>query len=222
MKQHYKTLEVEETATLEEIKASYRALSKENHPDKGGDQEKQTRINEAYTILSDPEKKAFYDEYGLSQEPISIEDAAIGQLEEVFKMLFTEELVEDNLFILAHNGMERAIAETERNREELEREVDRMNRKLESIRVLRGKIKPGMDILRKAVHWKIRDIEIKISEIDIKQYDFKIAVHKKTLEILQKSYPREIRRQSPEDLFRHRGISSILYRPSKTTFWGVQ
>ena len=76
-------------------------------------------------------------------------------------------IAEDNLFILAHNGMERAIAETERNKEELEREVDRMNRKLESIRVLRGKIKPGMDILRKAVHWKIRDIEIKISEIDI-------------------------------------------------------
>lgn len=60
-KDYYRTLGVERDAEPNEIKKAYRKLSKEHHPDHGGDEEKFKEINEAYSVLSDPNKKAEYD-----------------------------------------------------------------------------------------------------------------------------------------------------------------
>ena len=62
MKNYYKILEVEENASEEEIKKSYRNLSKKFHPDvnpNGAEQFKE--INEAYETLGDKGKKQTYD-----------------------------------------------------------------------------------------------------------------------------------------------------------------
>jgi hypothetical protein len=61
----YETLEVEKEVEQKEIKKAYRKLSRTHHPDKGGDEHKFKEINAAYEILSDPEKRAMYDKYGL-------------------------------------------------------------------------------------------------------------------------------------------------------------
>jgi curved DNA-binding protein CbpA len=61
----YETLEVEKDVEQKEIKKAYRKLSRTHHPDKGGDEHKFKEINAAYEILSDPEKRAMYDKYGL-------------------------------------------------------------------------------------------------------------------------------------------------------------
>ena len=67
MKELYKTLEVSENASEQEIKKAYRKLAKKYHPDKCKTpecEEKFKEINEANEILSDKDKKAQYDRYG--------------------------------------------------------------------------------------------------------------------------------------------------------------
>lgn len=64
---HYETLNVKQTATENEIKASFRKLATKYHPDKNGgnktSEEKFKQINEAYQILSDKEERAKYDQF---------------------------------------------------------------------------------------------------------------------------------------------------------------
>lgn len=65
---YYQVLEVERTVQIEEIKKSYRKLAVKYHPDKNpGDkaaEEKFKELGEAYEALSDPQKRAAYDQYG--------------------------------------------------------------------------------------------------------------------------------------------------------------
>ena len=60
MKDYYKILQVERTATQEEIKKSFRKLAKKFHPDVKAE-EVFKEINEAYGILGDENKRAEYD-----------------------------------------------------------------------------------------------------------------------------------------------------------------
>ncbi|MGC8880886.1 MAG: molecular chaperone DnaJ [Minisyncoccia bacterium] len=64
MKDYYEILGVPKNASQEEIKKAFYKLAHKYHPDKGGDAEKFKEINEAYHVLSDPEKRAQYDKYG--------------------------------------------------------------------------------------------------------------------------------------------------------------
>ena len=66
---YYKVLGVSKDASPEELKKAYRKLAVQNHPDKHPDEkekyeEKFKKINEAYSVLSDPQKKAQYDQFG--------------------------------------------------------------------------------------------------------------------------------------------------------------
>lgn len=73
MKEYYKTLQVDEKATQEEIKKSFKKLALKYHPDKNsGDkssEEQFKKIQEAYAVLSDPEKRKNYDMFGTADIP---------------------------------------------------------------------------------------------------------------------------------------------------------
>lgn len=58
---HYQTLGVAKNATPDEIKKAYRKLASKHHPDKGGDTATFQKLEEAYRILSDPQKRQEYD-----------------------------------------------------------------------------------------------------------------------------------------------------------------
>lgn len=67
-KDYYQTLGVESGASKEEIRRAFRKLAAKHHPDRNPDdpaaEERFKEINEAYTVLSDEEKRKLYDQYG--------------------------------------------------------------------------------------------------------------------------------------------------------------
>ncbi len=64
-KNYYDILGVDKKASKDEIKKAFRKLAHQYHPDKkGGDSDKFKEVNEAYSILSDDQKRSQYDMYG--------------------------------------------------------------------------------------------------------------------------------------------------------------
>jgi DnaJ-class molecular chaperone len=79
---HYDTLKIHPNASHDAIKAAYRALCKQHHPDKNPRPDasrKMAEINVAYEVLSDPEKRFDYDQ--------SIQEIELGQQKKMRSVL---------------------------------------------------------------------------------------------------------------------------------------
>lgn len=75
---YYNLLGVQKGASADEIKRAYRTLAATNHPDRGGDAEKFKKINEAYQVLSDTQKRSQYDQYGQTFEQAQRQGGGMG------------------------------------------------------------------------------------------------------------------------------------------------
>lgn len=116
MKTYYEILEVDRKATKEVIEKSYRKLAKKYHPDLQANSEKakygdiMAEINEAYSVLSNKDKRAEYDqeldfdkldnvEETIKNKTINIKEEIINLREELNKLSgYRVELTEDRLY----------------------------------------------------------------------------------------------------------------------------
>jgi curved DNA-binding protein len=62
MKDYYKILGVDASASEDQIKMAYKKLAMQHHPDRGGDQAKFQEIQEAYSTLTDPTRRAQWEQ----------------------------------------------------------------------------------------------------------------------------------------------------------------
>jgi DnaJ-class molecular chaperone len=97
---YYETLSVAAEATPEEIKKAYRKLALETHPDRNpGDaraEERFKKINEAYGVLSDPSKRAQYDQYRRIGNGRGAYGPGFGySQDEIFRDFFTSRQAQD-------------------------------------------------------------------------------------------------------------------------------
>lgn len=81
----YAELGLDPSATPEQIRAAYRKAAKRAHPDAGGDADAFQRVVGAYVVLSDPARRARYDESG---DTDSSPDNSAAKLANAFAELF--------------------------------------------------------------------------------------------------------------------------------------
>jgi molecular chaperone DnaJ len=96
-KDYYKLLEIDKSATQEEIRKAYRKMVKKWHPDRHQEnkqraEDKFKEIQEAYEVLSDPEKRKLYDRFGFIPEGGGYQQRGGhpggGGVEDIFKDFF--------------------------------------------------------------------------------------------------------------------------------------
>jgi curved DNA-binding protein len=72
-KDYYQILGLSRDASERDVRKAFRTLAAKHHPDRNPDdpgaEERFKEVNEAYTVLSDPEKRRFYDQYGTASGP---------------------------------------------------------------------------------------------------------------------------------------------------------
>lgn len=137
----YEVLGVAFDASTAEIKAAYRRLAIQRHPDRGGSAEAMAELNEAYEVLKDPERRQHYNETSQTHLVPPLDKEAMDVILYFFNQMLQDERSET---INNIEGIRRIItAEIEEKLQALDRgqqELDFLARRAKRIKVRGGKI----------------------------------------------------------------------------------
>lgn len=126
---HYDTLEIDASATPEEIRAAYKRAAAKHHPDRGGNDATMAEVNRAYETLNDPERRTNYDATG-DDEVRDITAEVRDALSELFNSVVmrggdviahAREIAENKIAKLKQQrkGVEADIAHLKKNRQRI-------------------------------------------------------------------------------------------------------
>lgn len=129
----YAVLNISKSATPEEIKSAYRKKASETHPDKnGGDTGAFQLVQEAYEVLSDPERRKQYDESGETKKVKPKEEIANEYAIEVYMDIVEgADFKPDNYFKLAVEKIKKGVSKCKRDRSILKRNISGLEKLIE-------------------------------------------------------------------------------------------
>jgi len=138
----YEELGVKKDASPEEIKKAYRARAKKTHPDKhGGDPELFNKVNVAYSILINPERKKRYDETGDTDEKreLSIQELAMENLRVIIDNILKNNTSNDS--ILYADIFDRLEDQINAQIENAEMQIEEHQKRYEVLIKMEGRVK---------------------------------------------------------------------------------
>lgn len=93
---HYHTLGIDRSADADAIKKAYRKMAAQHHPDRGGDTAKFQEIQSAYETLSDPQKRATYDNPNQGFH-FNFQGGGQGDINDLFAQMFGAQFRHQNV-----------------------------------------------------------------------------------------------------------------------------
>ena len=87
----YSTLGVARAASADTIKRAYKEKAKQHHPDRGGDATKFAEISNAYDILKDPDKRAYFDSTGSTNPQQEFQQPQGFNFNDIFSQVFRQQ-----------------------------------------------------------------------------------------------------------------------------------
>lgn len=91
MSNPYSILGVARGASADTIKNAYKEKAKQHHPDRGGDTNKFAEISNAYDILKDPQKRAYFDHTGSDKPQAFNQQRGPFGFEDIFSQVFRQQ-----------------------------------------------------------------------------------------------------------------------------------
>ena len=158
MTNHYETLGIDRAAVPEQIKAAYKRLAQTIHPDKGGGDAAFQQLQEAYAVLSDPDRRARYDR-GEDTGPInSPEHRARSGMAGLFKKAALAAEDHQDMIQMVRDGINQGIkkvhgdtAKLERSIGKLEKARDRVTYKGDGVDMFAGVIDQQIDNAKRTI-----------------------------------------------------------------------
>lgn len=177
----YDDLGLDRTASAEAVKAAHRAAVKRDHPDRGGEPGRFDRIQRAYDVLRDPERRRHYDETGSYDESPEAAEAqeALGLVQRLLS-----ELVFGSADLATLDLVGAALAAVKAEREKVAAGTVATERNLERLAVVRARLErrttEGADAIAALLDHQERELHLNRPKIARA-----LRVHDRAIALLQ-------------------------------------